>query len=565
MKKWIDDYISFWKNKYYVLCLSLSALLGYGYLVTHHTIGIDDTPAVYYFEEGLAAIVGRWVMFLVNKVVNIAQPFPFVTDLMGILIFMAGVTVWSVLMKRIFTAQIPDYGYVLFACLLLTNSLHGEVFTYYLHNGVATGYLFIGLSLCCFQEGVESWGKSVLTIWKPMALSLICLWIAMGCYESFMIVYLVGVCILLCCNLMSGRLQNKIFRYLCAAAVIAAAGMVLRSLTVAGITVIFGLEELREEAVHRSLTEMAGWMTDPENAGLLGMILKRIYVMYCVFGYAYYPVRIYVFACVMIGVVCIWMSVRRKTVWISLLGVGSFVASYLLVFIEGKATLYRAAQFLPLVSAWGLLLVVFAVTGMAAGFQKKFSDKLQGVATGKLVQMMHILTAVVLAVILWNQCTDLNHWFYVDDMKYQAAMETVSQVAYELEKNFDTSKPVAFTGSYLVPKGIIEDAFVAINAKNHYKMAALTNPIDEYLLSKYYREYGIWVAQTPSLSVIDWGKDAFGNGEELAKFFRMHGHEVYALKDEALLEEAATVGLTMPKFPAEGAIVDVGEYIVVNF
>lgn len=73
------------------------------------------------------------------------------------------------------------------------------------------------------------------------------------------------------------------------------------------------------------------------------------------------------------------------------------------------------------------------------------------------------------------------------------------------------------------------------------------------------------MAQTPDLSVIDWGKNAFGDGEELVKFFRMHGHEICGVTEQPLLEEARQAGVSMPHFPREGSIVDKGAYIIVNF
>ncbi len=580
MKLWIKDFASFWKNKYYVLALSFTAALSFGYLVTHQTVGIDDTPYAYYFEEGLAAIVGRWVMFLVNKVFHIADFAPFVTDLAGVLILMAAVTVWCVLMKRIFGDKIPMCGYILYACLFLSNPLHSEVFTYYLHNGVATGYLFSGLSLCCFYEGVsaamsrteEATGKigfkaavkGMLSSWRQWLLSAVCLWISMGCYESFMIVYLVGVCAVLCSALMC-KVKPHVFLSLCVAGVIAVAGMVLRSLMVAGVTALFGLKELQGEAVHRSLTEMLGWIGNPENAGLLGMNLKRIFVMYGVFAYAYYPIKIYVIACAALGVVSVWMGIRRKNIWIPVLALSSFIASYLLVIIEGQATLYRSAQFLPMVCAWGLLLIVYGANGVAAalknGAEQKKTQALRRTGAG----LLNGLVCAVLIVTVWNQCTDMNRWFYVDDMKYESAKDTVSQIAYELEKKFDTSKPVAFTGTYLVPKSIIADAYVEYNSEIFYRMKGITDRIDVHLLDKYYRDYGVWVAQTPALSVIEWGREAFDGGEELERFFEMHGHEIKTVDDWELFQKIRLEAVDMPSFPEEGSIEDKGEYIIVNF
>lgn len=568
MKEWKELFLSFWKNKYYTLSLCLTGLFSFGYLVTHSTVGIDDTPYLRYFEEGLSAIVGRWVMFLINKVFHVAEFAPFMTDLAGVLILMAAVTVWCTLMKKLFWEKIPMAGYILYACLFLSNPLHSEVFTYYLHNGVALGYLFCGIALCCFLEGISR--KKLSGAWKPWLLSLLCLWIATGCYESFMVVYLVGVCIVLCSLLLYREKSVKVFPVLLGVLLIALLGMVLRSLTVSAVTALFGLEALKDDAVQRSVLEMTGWMSDPENEGLLGMILKRIFVMYGVFAYAYYPIRIYVIACLSVGIASVWMGIRRRSLWIPVLAVGSFAASYVLVLIEGKATLYRSAQFLPMFSAWGMMLWVFMAAGAGRWFgsrrtqKEKTKERKYG---RKPERWLTAAAGVLLAAVVWNQCTDMNRWFYVDDMKYQSALDTVSDIASELQENFDTAKPVVFTGTYLVPQSVIEDAYVPYNSETFYKMKAITDRIDVHLLDKYYRDYGVWVAQTPSLSVIEWGREAFDSAAELGHFFAMHGYEIRVVEDWDKIREAkqAAVEQNLPSYPAEGSVVDVGEYIIVNF
>ena len=67
MQKWKSYGKHFQQNRLYMGILLLTAVCAYGYKVTNATIGIDDTPSLYYFEEGLIAIVGRWVLFLLNN------------------------------------------------------------------------------------------------------------------------------------------------------------------------------------------------------------------------------------------------------------------------------------------------------------------------------------------------------------------------------------------------------------------------------------------------------------------------------------------------------------------
>lgn len=555
MKKWFQYAEVFWKNKVYMAVLILTALCGYGFKILHPVIGIDDTPHAYYFQEGLAAIVGRWVLFLLNKVISIADFAPFLTDFVAVLLLMAGVTVWCMLFYSVFAdgkKEIPFMGYVFFAAIFLSCPLICEVFTYYLHNGIAIGYLCSGSSLCCLRESTLQKGKAKL----PWLLgSVIGLLVALGCYESFMVVWLLGMLLLFLTEHFAG-VRRKTFGALCMAAMVAVAGFLCRSIMIALITRLFGLEYLKTEAVQRSITEMAGWLLGPGALSEFAMVLKRIFVMYGVFAYAYYPIRIFLAASIVIALYSIYRAIREKDAWCFLLMVGSFVVSFLLVVIEGKATLYRSAQFLPVICGYGALVAVYG--------GKRGMDALRGLRSGLVTKIGNGVILFLLSCILWNQCVDMNKWFAVDYEKYQAAREVIQQIDCRLEREFDINKPVVFTGTYEVPQGIIEEAYVPYGSDTYYKMKKITDRVDIHLLEKFYRSYGVWVAQTPALSVIDWGRYAFDNDEELVKFFAMHGYKLVPLLDEALYPVAEAYSLNLPSFPQEGSIVDMGEYIIVH-
>lgn len=558
MQDWKENILHFCRDKAYILLLSLTALCAYGFKVTHYTVGIDDTPYAYYFEEGLVAIVGRWVLFLLNKIVHISEFAPFLTDFAAVLLLMLAVTVWCALFYSVLGKKIPGYGYYFFACVFLSCPLISEVFTYFLHNGIAIGYLCCGVSLCCFREGLircrlagctdgENGTKGIRRV-LPFVWTAVFLWIALGCYESFMVVWLLGICLLLLTQRFAEDGRN-VFRTLCAAALVAVAGLLLRSIMIGLVTRFFGLGYLKEAAVQRSVTEMAAWMFEPGAFSEFAMVLKRVFVMYGVFAYAYYPIRIFVVASSVIFCFGLWRTIRQRDIWIFLLTIGSFAVSFLLVIVEGKATLYRSAQFLPVLCGFGALVAVYAAGSL--GGRKKV------LGSGVLI--------FLLCAILWNQCTDMNRWFYVDYMKYESAKEVAERIAYELERDFDTSKPVVFTGTYEVPKGIIGDAYVEYGTETFYRMKRITDRIDEHLLEKFYRSYGVWVAQTPALSVIDWGKYAFDDDTELVRFFKMHGHDLTPLLDTSLYETAEQISLELPEYPQKGSIVDAGDYIIVHF
>jgi hypothetical protein len=555
-----------YQDKAYVLLLALTAACGYGFKIAHPVMGIDDTPYAYYFEEGLAAVVGRWVLFVLNKVIHLSDFAPFITDFAAVLLLMLAVTVWGLLFYAVFGERIPKYGYWFFSCIFLSCPLIAEVFTYYLHNGIAIGYLSCGISLYLFREGLNQLEgtrqqRHLKQAVSDLAWSAVTLVIALGCYESFMIVWLVGVMLLLLSERIVG-MRRAVVRSLCAAAAIAVCSMVLRAVVLKIVMAVFDLSYLQDEAVQRSVTELLGWMLEPGAKSEFAMILKRLFVMYGVFAYAYYPIKIFVAAAAVIVVYSLWRSIRLRDIRIVVCMLGSFAAAFLLAVVEGKATLYRSAQFLPLVCAYGILLTACAVSGFISWVRA---------AEGKprlrrlLIRVCSGLFLLCAASVLWNQCTDLNRWFYVDYQKYEYTKEYLVRVAEELERNFDTSKPVVFTGEWENPKSLVEDAYVDYGSETFYRMKRITDLVDEHLLEKFYRDYGVWVAQTPSLSVVSWGKYAFDNDEELVRFLSLHGHTIKPLLDGSLYPAAEQYALELPNFPQEGSIVDVGDYIIVHF
>lgn len=549
LQRWKDNFAVLLGSRLYRAALLLTAVCSYGFLVTHHTVGIDDTPFSLYFEEGLNAIVGRWFLFLLNKVFHVAEFVPFIVDLIGVLILMAAVVVWGALLYSICTDKVPQWGYLFFSCIFLSCPLLAEVYPYYLHNGVSVGYLCTGISLCFFRELTQERGDRLKILAQAAGMAVF-LFVALGCYESFMIVWLLGIFLVLLTEKYMD-VPCKVWKILGIAALSAVAAIILRSVMIECVIRIFGLGYLREAAVQRSVGEILGWMFDTGAAAEFGMAVKRFYVMYFVFGHAYYPVKIFVIAAAFIGIYGVYSAVRRKNLRILLLTTGGFISCFLLVPVEGKTTLYRAAQFLPVICGYGAFLAAYAV-GRFDGL---------GHRIGKI---MTIVSAFLLSVVLWNQCYEMNKWFYVDWLKYESAVNLAGQISLTLEKDFDLSKPVVFIGNYTPPKSIIKDAYVEYGTETFFKMKRLTDPVDEHLLEKFYREYGVWVAQTPALSVYEWGVNAFGTDEELARFFAMHGLYVTPNTNPEYFEEASEYFLNMPAFPKEGYIVDRGEYIIVR-
>ena len=557
MKRLWKDFRVFCQCKAYVIGLTLLAVCAYGYAVTHYAIGMDDTVIPLYFEEGLAPYVGRWSLFVLNKIFHIADFVPWMVELVSVLILMLSVTLWCVLWKRICEPRIvlPAWSYVFVAGIFLSCPLISEVFVFYLHNGICLGYGVVALALLCLMNGL-SLKKSRKYRLGQLVLSAVLVAVAMGFYESFLIVYIMGA--VMCFFLIrrfygkkdgDSEYSSKLLSWIGSGVLIVLAGMVIRTVVLAVLKTVYHLEELgRYDVLYRSLF---GDVFTAE--GELVMTLKRFFVKYYVNAVVYLPIAVLVFALAFLGIYSLYHGIRKKDVLLPVCTVVLVVLPVFMSLVEGLATRYRSAQYVPVVGAFAVLLAMLELH------------------LHKLPKWVPALGAVCMGVLLFNQCTDMNKWFYLDVLKYQDAEEVMSRIAYDLEKECDISKPIVFRGAYTVPYEISGDAYVSFSSPQYQWICRLTDWLDPHLKEKFFAEngQGYVFAETPVVSTLQWGVTAFdGTSGQLIEFWKMHGYDNFRCEmDLDVIEEAERIRKeeNMYGYPKDGYIKECEDYIIVNF
>lgn len=172
------------------------------------------------------------------------------------------------------------------------------------------------------------------------------------------------------------------------------------------------------------------------------------------------------------------------------------------------------------------------------------------------------------AALLWNQCADMNRWFYVDYLKYEYFKNVMLTVINDLERDFDLSKPVIFGGACEVPYPIMKEACVDFSSPQYNMIRALGDLVDEHLIEKYNAKggRGYIFAETPTFSTLQWGVTAFdGTAGEIRKFLNMLGYEIPIVTDLQKIEDAGKRRGDIPHFPQEGYIQEYDGCLIVNF
>lgn len=556
MKDLINDLKKFWQCKAYMIGLSLIAMGAYGFAVTHHAIGMDDTAVSLYFEEGLAPYVGRWSLFLINKIFHIGDFMPWMVELVSVMILMLSVTLWCILWDRVGgdRLRLPAWSYVFVAGVMISCPLISEVFVFYLHNGVCTGYGVTALALMSLIGGLEK-DQEMKKRFGNLVLSMVLLSVALGFYESFVMVYVMGaVMVFFLLRMLYGkcgegsRITSRFLPWAGAGILSVSGSLVIRAIVLYVLELVCQLDRLAVYDVRYRKLFGDIFTVDGE----LSMVLKRHFVKYYVNSIVYLPIAVLLVAFGVISICAIVWGIRKKDIlmpicigMLMLLPVGMSL-------VEGHVTFYRSAQYVPLVSAFAVFLVLFALY------------------TFTKVTVLRRCVYVLLGILLFNQCMDSNRWFYVDWLKYQNAKEVMDRVAYDLRRDYDITKPIIFRGGYRVPYEVAKDVYVSFGSEEYQLISSITDIIDVHLKEKFFAEngQGYIYGEMPIVSILQWGTVAFDNtSEQLIRFWKMHGQDGFRCeKDLERIKEAEKIREkeNMPGYPEEGYIKECDDYIIVN-
>lgn len=553
MTKLKNDLLFFLRHKFYILALSLTAACSYGFAIVQPSIGIDDTAVPLYLEEGLEVVMGRWTIFWLNKLFHVSDFAPFMTELVGVLFLMLAATLFNVLLRRIFQEKTGMGEAVVFACVFVSNPIISEVFVYYWHDGAGLGYVLTALSLLAFHSGMEAKGKAKRKerVWA-FGRSLLWIWAAVGCYESFLILYILGILTVLFLWGMADGNRLKFLAvcgYLGLGAALTLGCVLLRSAMIGLTTKIFDLggvlAQVKQE--QRGLAEMlvlfreGGW----DN---LVMLIKRFWVVYHLNAVVYLPVTVYELAVFVFGIASVVLAVRKRSFCFPALYLGMLVAPFLLTLAEMRLSYYRSCQYLPFYAAAGVWLLCRSLM-RSPRFRKPFS----------------VCAVLGAAVLVWNQAEFTNRSFYTDYRKYETTRELLCEIAWDIEREYGSETPVIFTGHYSTPHELAEDYYVSYGSKEYRYIATITDKIDPHLKEKYFSVWGYSFVGEANFPMIQWAFDAFdGTNREMINFLKMHGHTFRTVTDPEVLAQARAAGDEMPGYPAEGSIVERDGYILVH-
>ena len=506
-------------NPLYIFPVLISTILCYAYYITHETVTIDSLSSDRYYH-GLLVAQGRLTATIVENYLGFEHLPIAVENIIGLICFILGATVFCIIFDKA-KPQKSVLPYTFFTCLYITFPLMNE---YFMFKGsvLTTGGSILLVSFALY------FALKIKNLIASILISSIFIFFAYSWYESFILVYIGAVFLLLILLADGQKSQKELFFN----------GFWLAPTLFLG----FSLEEIISNAIinicnitpDNNNAVGTAWLSS--SATLKSFFYDFIYSFVSkIFCYAPFTILFIFLAVAFILMIFQAKSTKKPILVFFYLGLALTV--FFLSIYRGAESAYRTEQGIPFyIGAITLLL----------------SSKIINL-NGK--KALKIIASLSLVIILTVQIYSSNYWYHVNVLRDKEEKQVVCNIAKDLEK-YDKNKPVIFIGYYQLSNNIKD--------KYTVKKDSVAGKIINYTSQKAGKSYAYTACQTSISSYISWSIYSFSSANvELKKFFNECGYD-FKLGTNEQFKEATKKYINIPSYNDSGYILDAGDYIVVK-
>lgn len=454
---------------------------------------------------------------------------PFFADFLAVLFLIIAAIAFCIAFRNITNDKLNKVAYTIFSCLFVSYPLISEIFVYTPASlTIALCYFGIAVSANLLCKYLDS--KKV----RYWVYTAIILTLCIKSYESFASVYLCVVFIIFILDYLYNKKEVSLLKtiitiieLLIPLIIAVTFGRIIAVM----IVYIFNINEKNYAAKELIDLSQGIWHAIKEmNISIIDAFFIR--------GFIYLPIAIFSLSVLCSFIMGIVYSVRRKNITIFLLFLGTLFSLIALSIIQGKASPDRTCQVFAVFIAFTFMILA------------------QSTIKSNLPKILKNAVIIFMFIIIFYQTKELHKTFYLNYIRYQAEKETITTIANELQKNYDTNKPIVFVGIYETPKYITE-ALIDYENPLKYKVASA-------IKSKISKEPLNVLPQTTIKSYLNWGLYAFGEpNTEIFKWLDMLGYN-FNQGTLKMIQEARGKVDELKSYPEEGYILETENYIIVN-
>lgn len=454
---------------------------------------------------------------------------PFFVDFLAVLFLIISAIVFCLAFKHITNDKLNKVVYTIFSCLFISYPIISEIFVYTPAGlTIALCYFGIAISANLICKYLDS--KKI----RYLAYISIILTLCIKSYESFASVYLCTVFIVFILDyIYNNEKEVNLLKTIIT---------IIKLLIPLVIAIVFG-KIIAVMIIHVfNITEnnyAAKELIDfSQGIGhAIKRLVKSLLYNFVMKGLVYLPITILSLSMICSFIMGTIYAIKRKSITIFLLFLGVLFSLIALSIIQGCASPNRTCQVFAIFIAFTFMILA------------------QATIKSSLPQIIKNIVLIFIFIIVFYQAKELHKAFYLNYLRYQEEKKTITTIADDLQKNYDTNKPIIFLGSYEIPE-FIKKQFDCNEDSWQYKIA-LRFKIDELQQEEI-------ITQTTIKPYLNWGMYAFGEpATEVFKWLEMLG---YDLKQGTLemRQEATEKEKELKEYPEKGYILETENYIIVN-
>lgn len=518
----------------------LVLIAGYGYFLTNYSVSIDDLAVHYYvYEDGGSFSQGRATYPPLMILLGLSDGEYYFSDVFGLMVLVFAVLLCCSMIQYFSADRIKVIPNTIFACLFLSYPLYSELFTYsncVLAFGVTL--LLVETAICFAYCGIENRRFSSLVGAAVIMLLVTSYW------EIGVVLFILMVLAFFSIRTVYDPDSQLTLKRLLKRGIVYAVVLSI-SVAVEG-PLSRGLATLLGYSTYTSYSQSIAYSVVSVSSALKGVILNGFF-NYVVKAIWYLPIFIALVAVAIFVVIAIVDIAKRHSGVLSICYLGMFLSLFLLCIYQGFSTPYRVMSI--------LLGFLIAFVGMTLSARTQ-ADKAK--------PAVRIAILIFLAFVIFWQTENLNHWFVLEDQRYEDERTTIEQLGETLVTKYDAAdKPVVFVGTYQMSDYIMDRAYVRsddarlqlLESVYHFSRIDLSNT------------YCIPIQESSVLSVLSWegttGSDFCR--DFLDDYFSLCGYDIAEGTEEQYKDAVQRVSVGgIPNYTQDGGIVDVGDYILVN-
>ncbi len=491
----------FLKNKASLLILALVCVLGYGFTITHYSIGVDNNAHELYYVQGGAISQGRITQVLLDILFGAYTYPPFWVNALSVIVLYFSSLMWCILFKRVGGENINSTACTIFSTVLVSYPIINEHFIF-LPLDFPLGY---GLTAMALMGCHEAFSKKNLGFGVLASILMV---FVISLNESFAAVFLAGMLMIFMLEIIFGdNLKNAgqiVKKMLSFAAVLLIA--VVCEWALLRIIQLFYQPEVAVGAANTRIF----WL-DTSALVIVKNLFWGLISKYAIIAKTYLPIFVLLLACGIILISTIYWAIKKKRPVLFILLLLMYLSIVSLNIVKGGTLPYRTDS----------ALAVFV----------GFSMMLLWITLGN--KRLRVIYGILIIILVINQTRVLNNWFYNDYKRYERDLEIEENISNEIETYHDASKPILFIGW----------------VENSPDTRTIPG---EYNGVQYFNQYSNYREKANPYSYL------------LLDFFRIHGH-AFTDATEEYYEEGREIAEDMPSYPKPGYIKEEEEYIIVNF